>query len=248
MKLEIRKAAAEDAEKIHSIYASRIGAEGCTWDDEYPSLKLVEKDISEGSVYVAECGGKIAAAAVCGKDTDFDVLNKWSEDIKNPAALERVGVLEEYEGKHVASALIEYIINDIAKQGFDGIRLLVFGGNRRAEGLYIKKGFLHTGEAFGWGTLWQCYEIKLGNNDGKTEGTVVSSKECRWLKINTKPVRSHSLDGAVFPHIITVKYTVNGKEYLKKKYVSYKLPCPKTGDRLTVLYDNSRPEKAKVIL
>lgn len=82
----------------------------------------------------------------------------------------------------------------------------------------------------------------------QTTALVTAVKECWWLKINTKPVRSHSLDGAVFPHIITVKYTVNGKEYSKKKYVSYKLPCPGTGDRLTVLYENSRPKKAKIIL
>lgn len=82
----------------------------------------------------------------------------------------------------------------------------------------------------------------------QTTALVTAVKECWWLKINTKPVRSHSLDGAVFPHVITVKYTVNGKEYLKKKYVSYKLPCPKTGDKLTVLYDDSRPQKAKIIL
>lgn len=40
----------------------------------------------------------------------------------------------------------------------------------------------------------------------KTTGTVISVKKQWWLKVNTKPVRMHALDGATLPHIITVKY------------------------------------------
>ena len=35
----------------------------------------------------------------------------------------------------------------------------------------------------------------------KTIGTVISVKKQWWLKVNTKPVRMHALDGATFPHI-----------------------------------------------
>ena len=42
--------------------------------------------------------------------------------------------------------------------------------------------------------------------DQKTVGTVVSVKKQWWLKVNTKPVRMHALDGATFPHIIKVSY------------------------------------------
>ena len=49
--------------------------------------------------------------------------------------------------------------------------------------------------------------------DQETMGTVISVKKQWWLKINTKPVRTHALDGAIFPHIIKVQYTVDGKTY-----------------------------------
>lgn len=51
-----------------------------------------------------------------------------------------------------------------------------------------------------------------------TVGTVISVKKQWWLKVNTKPVRMHALDGATFPHIITVKYSVNGQEYTRRKW------------------------------
>ena len=44
-----------------------------------------------------------------------------------------------------------------------------------------------------------------------TSGTVVSVKKQWWLKVNTKVIRKGPLDGAIFPHIIKVKYMVDGK-------------------------------------
>jgi len=55
--------------------------------------------------------------------------------------------------------------------------------------------------------------------DKETKGTVVSVAKQWWLKINTKPVRLHPLDGAIFPHIIKVSYTVDGVEYTKRKWI-----------------------------
>ena len=55
--------------------------------------------------------------------------------------------------------------------------------------------------------------------ENKTIGTIISVKKQWWLKVNTKPVRMHALDGATFPHIVTVKYTVDGNEIVKKKWL-----------------------------
>ena len=56
--------------------------------------------------------------------------------------------------------------------------------------------------------------------------TVVSVKKQWWLKVNTKPVRMHALDGAAFPHIIKVSYMVNGTEYFKRKWIRACDPQP----------------------
>ena len=45
---------------------------------------------------------------------------------------------------------------------------------------------------------------------GQTEGTVTEVKTCYWFKVNTKPVRTHAGDGAVYPHIIHFTYNVAG--------------------------------------
>ena len=50
-------------------------------------------------------------------------------------------------------------------------------------------------------------------------GTVISVTKQWWLKVNRKPVRAHAMDGAAFPHTIKVKYTIDGKDYICRKWI-----------------------------
>ena len=79
-----------------------------------------------------------------------------------------------------------------------------------------------------------------------TEGTVVSVAKQWWLKVNTKAVRLHALDGATFPHIIKVSYIVDGKEYFKRKWYNPGCTVPAVGSTVTVLYCPKKPKKAKL--
>lgn len=80
----------------------------------------------------------------------------------------------------------------------------------------------------------------------KTLGTVTAVKKLWWIKINTKPIRAHALDGALFPHTITVKYSVNSIEYVKKKYVRARLAPPQVGETVDVYYSAKKPSKCKI--
>lgn len=83
--------------------------------------------------------------------------------------------------------------------------------------------------------------------DKETMGTVISVKKQWWLKINTKPVRTHALDGAIFPHIIKVQYTVDGKTYIKRKWIGANSQPPAEGSSVTVLYYGNNPNKANIL-
>ena len=161
MDFEIRKAVIADAGQVHALYSSRIGTRGCTWDEEYPTLELVKHDIQRSALYAVYDGDKIAAAAVCGEDRDLQRFDLWSSEIKNPCELERVGILEEYQGKSLASRLLRHIEADMISQGYDGILLLVDPENDRARALYEHLGFSRKGEREGWEHIWSCYEKKL---------------------------------------------------------------------------------------
>ena len=82
----------------------------------------------------------------------------------------------------------------------------------------------------------------------ETTGTVVAAAKQWWLKVNTKAVRLHSLDGAVFPHIIKVRYTVGGRDYFCRKWISAGRNVPAVGSTVQVCYREDKPTKAKVVL
>ena len=83
--------------------------------------------------------------------------------------------------------------------------------------------------------------------DKETKGTVISVSKQWWLKVNTKPVRIGTMDGATFPHIIKVKYTVDGNEYTRRKWIRAGLPVPKVGGSVSVSYSADTPAKAKIL-
>ena len=83
--------------------------------------------------------------------------------------------------------------------------------------------------------------------DRKTTGTVISVTRQWWLKINTKPVRRHTWDGAVFPYIAKVRYTVDGRDYIKRKWIPAGQPVPSVGSTVDVIYCAEKPAKAKVL-
>ena len=53
--------------------------------------------------------------------------------------------------------------------------------------------------------------------DKQTTGTVIAATKQWWMKVNRKPMRMHALDGAEFPYIIKIEYTVDGTAYTKRK-------------------------------
>lgn len=82
----------------------------------------------------------------------------------------------------------------------------------------------------------------------ETSGMVVSVAKQWWLKINTKPVRMGTMDGATFPHVIKVQYDAAGNTYTTRKWIGAGKPVPAVGSKLTIVYRGDEPEKGKIIL
>ena len=82
--------------------------------------------------------------------------------------------------------------------------------------------------------------------ENKTTGTILSVKKQWWLKVNTKPIRKHALDGATFPHIVTVKYTLDGNEIIKKKWVKACIPPPNANEKVIVIYREEKPTQLRL--
>lgn len=96
----------------------------------------------------------------------------------------------------------------------------------------------------------RMFGIGAGNAfaGSKTEGTVTEVRTCYWFRVNTKPVRRYSGDGAVYPHIIHFTYQVGAQAYAGKRWVHWNRRCPVKGEVITVHYEENAPEKYAVIV
>ena len=81
----------------------------------------------------------------------------------------------------------------------------------------------------------------------EVKGTVISASKQWWLKVNSKPIRMGSMDGATFPYIIKIRYTVDGTDYIKRQWIGAGKPVPEKGSSVRLSYDESKPSKAKVL-
>ena len=89
---------------------------------------------------------------------------------------------------------------------------------------------------------------KLISQGAYVHGTVTNIQKCWWIRINPKPIRSHALDGAIFPHIITYEYDVSGKNYCGRQMISAYKRCPQIHETVRVFYDPFHPAKATLYL
>lgn len=83
--------------------------------------------------------------------------------------------------------------------------------------------------------------------DRQTTGTVIAVTKLWWLKVNSKPVRAIGTQGAIYPYVIKITYSVDGKEYTKRKWINAGQPVPKVGNDMQVLYSPDKPSKAKIL-
>ena len=77
----------------------------------------------------------------------------------------------------------------------------------------------------------------------ETIGKIIKVKKLWWLKINKKPIRTTSLDGAIFPSSLQVQYSVNENEYVGKKIVAWDESLTQVGQDVIVSYNEDKPQK-----
>lgn len=82
----------------------------------------------------------------------------------------------------------------------------------------------------------------------ETMGIVTSVTKLWWLKINSKMARVHAMDGAIFPFLVKVKYEVNGKNYICRKWISAGNNVPNKESMVQVFYCEDNPSKSRIII
>lgn len=80
----------------------------------------------------------------------------------------------------------------------------------------------------------------------QTRGTVVASTKQWWLKINSKLARVIGTEGAIYPYVVKITYSVDRKAYTKRKWIHAGQPVLKVGSSVRVMYNSDQPSKGKI--
>lgn len=160
--MEIRKLKKENMKEIMALYADIKTNSHTFWEDDYPNEEIVNFDIERNGLYGGYENGSLVAICFAGQRCEDGEENfTWKQPFKKRASFARIGVSPSMQRHGFATQMLEYVFDDLRKQGFDGVRILVERHNEKAKNLYHKFGFKNVGETERYGHEFYLYEMKL---------------------------------------------------------------------------------------
>lgn len=150
----------EDARRILGFYHSFIGTDGCTWDETYPGITEIIRDIDKENLFYIEDARGIIATISIDSDALVDALPLWK--IENAGEAARLGVRPDMQNRGIARKMLTLLMEIMKNRGYAGIHFLVSPGNPAALASYNKLEFTLAGETCLYNHEWLCYEKRLG--------------------------------------------------------------------------------------
>ena len=148
-------AADEDKTEILKLYWGMIGAEGCTWSEEYPNMELLNRDIENKNQFCMKNDtDNIIAAIVIDEDEEVRKLPFWNPDYKKAGELARLAVRQDYQNQGIAVKLIRETAKIMRERRYDAIHFLVSRSNPAALASYQKLNLHLAGETDLFGGNW----------------------------------------------------------------------------------------------
>jgi ribosomal protein S18 acetylase RimI-like enzyme len=165
MTCEIRAAIPKDLEVAFAILKAAIAhmeRDGIyQWDDVYPSLGDLSKDIDFGIMYFA-CIDTVPQGFVSvdrNQPSEYATVS-WHYH-GDAAVVHRLTVHPDAQGKRVGRHLMDFVESFASKQGCHCVRLDAFIDNPRAWRLYEKRGYRRAGTVTFRKGPFYCYEKAL---------------------------------------------------------------------------------------
>lgn len=170
MEYAFRPANTEDALKIWEILQQAIqrrkqdGSE--QWQDGYPNLSVVKKDIEDGYGYVLTDGATVigyCAIMINDEPAYANIDGKWLTD-GDFVVYHRVAIAENYLGKGLAQRMLQHIEAFAISNGIFSVKADTNFDNAGMLRMFEKMGYTYCGEVISRGLPRKAFEKKLISN------------------------------------------------------------------------------------
>lgn len=136
------------------------------WNDHYPSLARLKKDIELEELFILQKNGEIIGIIVIIETIDEEYLPvKWLSDSDSANLyIHRLAVHPDFWGKGFAQKLMDFAENFAREKNYDSIRLDTFSQNKRNQRFYEFRGYKRLGNIyFPKQSIepFYCYELLL---------------------------------------------------------------------------------------
>lgn len=150
-----------EADEVLRLYRSLLGTPYCIWNENYPTEKEIKSDLSRKALFCIKEKNEIIGVISIDDDAEVQALDCWSKTLEPSAELSRVGIARLWQNQGIARMLLENAMEELKRQGYKGIHLLVAKENEKALRSYRKLDFHVVGEHELWGHEYWCYEKEL---------------------------------------------------------------------------------------
>ena len=160
--MNIRKCKADELDMVMELIREAVKDMRCRgieqWDEIYPNIEGIAKDIAQGSLYVYE-DEVIKGIVVLNEyqDKEYEEVN-WEFADDKPLVIHRLCIHPGYQSKGIAGAMVRYADEYARANGYLSIRLDAFPQNERACCLYKKAGYKKVGSVTFRKGLFYCFE------------------------------------------------------------------------------------------
>ena len=158
MKLQL--AEINDLKYVNDLYISVRNTPFCVWNEYYPTNEEIECDYTAKTLYITKEDDSILGAVSVNPENEMNDLNCFTKVFKT-CEIARVVVNPIYQNKKIGQFMINELIKELNKKGYNSIRLAVEVNHIPAIKLYEKCGFKKVGTHFMYEHHYYLYELLL---------------------------------------------------------------------------------------
>ena len=152
-----------EADEVLALYRSLVGTPFCAWTADYPARSDVDFDLSRNALFCLrdEETGEMAGVISIDEDPKVENLTCWTPERLPGRELSRLGVKEQYQNQGIARKLMAGAIEELRRQGYKSVHILVAKENKKALASYRVFEYEVVGECFMHEQEYLCYEKTL---------------------------------------------------------------------------------------
>lgn len=137
----------QDSLVVEQLYNKAKKQPFCVWDKNYPTIDNIKYDISKQCLFVLKLNTKIIGAVSVVFDKELDCFDCFKEKGPHVAEIGRITIDSDFSGNGYAALMLQKLMTDLKKFGYNTVHLSVAKCNIPAYKTYIKLGFFIVGQA-----------------------------------------------------------------------------------------------------